>query len=254
MPSYNFTLIATASSNSIAITLPTAVGILGVVYKIVRTDTTLANPITITTSLSQTIGGSGTSRTMYTANEVWEFVSNGTNWTILNHHAKTPFTDYGSIVFTSTGTAPGIPTSSYHKLQWRRDGKFIYIYYGIVPTSVPTIGTGTYLFPILPTALSGLTIDTSINLTFTGGTAGSAIWSFTNMPFLSVTSTSETVANNPYGIAILYDQYNIRSFSIKSHNASASTGINGPVYFPLSSTLGIRFTITAVIPITEFND
>jgi hypothetical protein len=106
MPSSNFTLFATASSNSITITLPTAVGITGVTYKIIRTDTTFTNPITINTTSSQTIGGSGTSRKMYTANEIWQFVSDGSNWMIINHSAKTPAVSYGSIVYSSTGSVP----------------------------------------------------------------------------------------------------------------------------------------------------
>jgi hypothetical protein len=102
MPSTSTILIATASSNAITITLPTAIGIQKVYYKIVRTDTTLANVITINTTLSQTIGGSGTSKKMYTANEVWEFESDGANWQIINHFAKTAFATVSSPVVTAT--------------------------------------------------------------------------------------------------------------------------------------------------------
>jgi len=46
-----------------------------------------------------------------------------------------------------------------------------------------------YLFPILPTALSGLTIDTSINPTYTGGNLGVSAWNVSNA-LISVTAIS----------------------------------------------------------------
>jgi hypothetical protein len=253
MPSSNFTLFATASSNSITITLPTAVGITGVTYKIIRTDTTFTNPITINTTSSQTIGGSGTSRKMYTANEIWQFVSDGSNWMIINHSAKTPAVSYGSIVYSSTGSVPTMPTATYHDLIWRRDGKFLYVNYGISPSNNPTLGTGTYLFPLLPTALSGLTVDTSINPVYTGGSSGSTIWTTGSSHILLGVSAHSTTTLDLYGTAIVYSSYYIRIFQIMGTTGTNTSGIANSTYHPLNATNTARFTISCMIPITEFD-
>jgi hypothetical protein len=217
-------------------------------YKIVRTDTTLANAITITTSLSQTIGGSGTTRKMYTANEVWEFVSDGSNWIILNHFAKTDYISAGSQTIGGTGGDPGVGTTSLNELKWKRDGKMIHVLFGFNATSTPATGTGDYLFTLVP---SGITIDTSIYVTYTTAPESVGFYDFLTSSAVGH-CTFSTATNSGIGVLGTYSTTQMRMFFSYIAGAGTTYGVIGELYFPITNLN--RYSISCLIPITEFDE
>jgi hypothetical protein len=80
------TIKATAGASGITLTLPTAVGVSGQVYKVLRVDSGVGNVLFATTS-SQTINGAAAS-TVLLINQ-WQYVwlmSDGANWIIINNN------------------------------------------------------------------------------------------------------------------------------------------------------------------------
>lgn len=88
------------SSSAFTATLPTAVGVSGEMHRILKTDSSLTNIITLATTSSQTIGFYGTSVTLNTQGEDWVVVSDGANWQVLTHTMPSQFT-----TFTGSGSA-----------------------------------------------------------------------------------------------------------------------------------------------------
>ena len=86
-----------ASSGSFTVDLPTASGNSGKIYEVTRTDTDWSNTVTIDPNASETIGGSSTT-TLNTDNERLKFISDGTNWLIME---RTTVNEWRS--FTPTG-------------------------------------------------------------------------------------------------------------------------------------------------------
>ena len=82
----DYTTVYTGSGSG-TFTLPTASGCTGRIYWIKNGSTTLPTPtLTVATTTSQTIDGA-TSWILDEANEIVAFVSNGTNWYVLNQDA-----------------------------------------------------------------------------------------------------------------------------------------------------------------------
>jgi hypothetical protein len=81
LTSANDMVRADGTSNAIAITLPTAVGIVGKVFHIKKVDSSV-NAITVNTTSSQTIDGA-TSKIILTQYQVLSVVSNNANWDII---------------------------------------------------------------------------------------------------------------------------------------------------------------------------
>lgn len=77
-------ILASAASTSITMTLPTAVGIAGVIYTIKRTDSTYANTVTIATTSSQTIDGATTYTNLIFQYMYVQVISDGANWQIID--------------------------------------------------------------------------------------------------------------------------------------------------------------------------
>lgn len=104
------------TSASFTSTLPTAVGIGGKVYTLILTNQTLANPLTIATTSSQTIGsGGGTTRKLSTQGETLKVMSDNANWVILDRRIVSDWTAY-TPTFTGFGTVTAITC------RWRRAG------------------------------------------------------------------------------------------------------------------------------------
>lgn len=84
----NYTLTSTddviagaTSGGAFTLTLPTAVGISGKVYEVIKTDTS-TNGLTIDGNSTETIGGA-TTQILYGQFEAMRFISDGANWQIL---------------------------------------------------------------------------------------------------------------------------------------------------------------------------
>lgn len=76
-------ILGSASGGSFVITLPTAVGVTGRMYTIIRTDAVVANNIQIVGTSSQTIGGFA-SDWLLTQNTSLRLISDGANWQLLS--------------------------------------------------------------------------------------------------------------------------------------------------------------------------
>ena len=147
-----------ASSGSFTTTLPTAVGASGKIYRIKRTDQTLANAVTIATTSSQTIDGV-TTRKLMTQYEEYAVISDGANWQVLSHSYPSVWTAY-----TPTGAFTNTTYTGY----WKRVGDAITCRVKAICTGTPAGATFTASIP------SGLTIDTA-KLVSTGQTANMGI-------------------------------------------------------------------------------
>ena len=92
-----------ASSSAFTVTLPTAVGVSGQSIVLKKTDSSLANIITVNTTSAQTIDGLASGVVMAnTQFESYVFTSDGANWQITDHKTNTPMTNAGVIAFSAT--------------------------------------------------------------------------------------------------------------------------------------------------------
>lgn len=101
-----------SASGNYTTTLPSAVGIAGQSFTLIRTDNN-TNIITVATTLSQTIGAFGTTVHLMTQGESWKFISDGANWQVQEHYCTTPWvntltwtptTSFGTRTLTSIWT------------------------------------------------------------------------------------------------------------------------------------------------------
>ena len=140
-------VLVSGASSAFTTTLFTAVGNSGKQVRIIRTDQTLANQITIATTSAQTIGGV-TTRKLSTINESFTLVSDGSNWQILDHSIPSSWTSW-----TPTGSWS---TNTTYTGQWRRIGDSIDVQVKVSVSGAPTSASLTINLP------SGLTILESV--------------------------------------------------------------------------------------------
>lgn len=154
------------SGSAFTATLPTASGVTGKQYTIKKTDSTLANIITIATTSSQTIDGS-TTTTLNTQYESITVISDGSNWQLQNRTIPTAWAAYTATLSAGFGT---VSTQSFF---WRRNGQNLQVQ--------GTFTTGTVAGSIASMSLpSGPTLDTgAISLSNTTANAGMAVGEFT---------------------------------------------------------------------------
>lgn len=102
------------SGSAFTATLPTAASAAGEQHRIIKTDSSLTNIVTVGTTSSQTIGAGGaTTFVLSTQGENLVVVSDGANWQILEHFIPTAYASY-----TPTLTGFGTPTNvNFHS--WR---------------------------------------------------------------------------------------------------------------------------------------
>lgn len=114
-------LFASAASASITITLPTASGVAGQSYTVVRTDSTIANTLTVATTSAQTINGATTYASLWAQYAYVQVVSDGSNWTILDaHNIPEPWqTPSYNTNWSASTTFNGL--TSLRSLTYRRD-------------------------------------------------------------------------------------------------------------------------------------
>jgi hypothetical protein len=184
---------------------------------------------------------------MYTANEVWEFVSDGSNWIILNHFAKTDYISAGSQTIASTSNPqPGIPSYTFNELLWKRDGKMIHILFKYLPASTPSAGTGDYIFNVVPT---GITIDTSIYSTYS---AEESSGSYAILGSIALGQCIITTGGGAsIGTLVPYSSTQVRMF-FHTIISALTTFVVGSSSSAISNTRTYKFS--CVIPIFEFDD
>lgn len=137
-----------ASSGAVTVTLPTAASITGRVIKIVRTDATPANAVTVATTASQTIDGA-TTYLMYGQYEGIEVMSDGSNWVIVNSipSAWTAFTP------SWTNFTLGSGSETY---RFQKHGKTVR-FRGQTTLSSSTVGSSPQFAPPVPANTSAIT-------------------------------------------------------------------------------------------------
>lgn len=184
------------TSGGFTVTLPTAAGVSGQIIGIKRTDMTLANVINVATTSAQTIDGAS-SKNLYTQNEEWIFVSDGSNWYVQAHNSLTSQQTY-TVLITATGSNPTKGSSpTFDKSIWWRNGSFLHMIYEFAQVNAGTAGSGTYLFSIPVTADStNLTMATTNSAPCVGsGCFGTNSPAGMNYGIANLYSTTQIVLN-----------------------------------------------------------
>lgn len=223
------------------VVLPTAVGIAGKRYKFIHGGTSLTQVYTINTTSSQTIGGiADGSVKMYTTGEIFEIESNGANWEILNHYAKTARADGGAVTFAITsGGTPPVKGSAIvmDKQWWSRDGEYVIVdgcYQQSSDAGSPTAGTGDYVIPP-PT---GITLDTSVHNVY--DTVKGWNTAVDRAPTVGSVHCGQPAGATGVGNCVPYSPVNgIRICLIQTGGAGGFWSAGG---FPLNLSGGIHFS------------
>ncbi len=150
-----FTRTAVLSGASFTLTWNTAVGHTGQMITFLHAGTSLTQVYTLDGAGTETIDGT-TTYLLYTVGERLTIVSNGANWIVVDHQAKTEWVDAGVIDIQGTGGNPTKPTTpDIDKHYWRRDGNHVHLRYIFRSSSAAgsAAGTGAYLFG-LPTNIA----------------------------------------------------------------------------------------------------
>lgn len=150
------------SGSSGTITLPAA-GNPGRKYKFIHMGTSITQVYTLATtggSVFKTPSGdvASGSYALYTKGEMVEFEDDGTDWVMCNRFARTPIATE-AITIGAVTTAPVKGTTTIDRIEWYRDGQYLYGTYRYKQTAKAssTAGSGDYLFS-LPASLS---VDTT---------------------------------------------------------------------------------------------
>lgn len=215
------------SGSAFTVTLPSAVTQPGKILTIEKTDSSLANIITIATVSSQTIGASGgTSTTLNTINENLQIVSDGTNWQILGRRIPQ---DIG-VAITMTPNAAGFGTIASATYKGYRVGKYLYVDGNFTTGTVGASGSNMVF-------QSGIAIDSSALSSSSAGTKlGDSYSSFGTTQFIYPGSTGASGASQ----VVFYDgsttdrlfwAYRLSGGSFNKENVSAIFGSTQVVQF-----------------------
>lgn len=134
-----------ASGSAFTITLYAASGNAGRMLIVTKTDSTLANIVTIDANASETINGSLTT-TLNTQYESLTLYCDGSNWIILNRMIPELFTSLDAPI-TGNGVA-GTMTYAAKTLYWSRQGRNMRIQGNIRIATVTTSPSGLIYFPM----------------------------------------------------------------------------------------------------------
>jgi hypothetical protein len=235
-------ILVDSTSNTVTLTLPTAVGNAGFVIRIKKINSGTANIITIITTSSQTIDGAVSSRTLSTQNEEWILASDGANWQIQSHWAVLPWTTSTTTIQGSTSN-PVKGTTSIDILGWNRTGKFMNIQFTYIQTAAGTAGTGTYIIPI-PGGWTAAPLLGSFSTTAPRYIVGQGEGS---------TASGGLAATSRQMIVSIYDSTHMKiSFLTDGSSVYATQGASSGV-FDFNST-SLTWTFQARIPIDDWYD
>lgn len=194
-------ILADGTSGAFTLTLPTAVGNTGKLFKMKKIDSSV-NAITIDGDGSETMDGA-TTRALSTQYESLDIVSDGSNWVITEHYYDGKVFDDGALTITGTTSNPVKGTTSVDRALYRRDGRDLVVQIEYTQSGAGTQGSGDYLIEIP----NSLTVDTSF---VTGHTTvlGSGAW--TTRSVLGAAAIGSSAADSNVGIVSLYDSTHIR--------------------------------------------
>lgn len=225
----DYLVLVDASGGSFTLSLPAAASNTGRVFLIKRTDNTLSNAVTLDPNGSETIDGQ-TTRKLCTQYETVSIISDGSNWSVLEHRCGTAPASYILSIGGST-SAPSPGTLQTNIAHWYRDGGDMVITYQFRQTTAASgSGSGTYLFP-LP---SGATIDTN-----------------------RCSLTNVMAGETSIGSGQVFDSVNLFVVSVRPYDSTnlalsdTSTIDVGSGHVSLGAA-DVRFSFTARIPITDW--
>jgi hypothetical protein len=107
-------VLANAACGAFTLTLPTAACNSGKVFEIQKTDSNWSNAVTVDGNACETVGGVATFL-LYTTGEKIRIISDGSNWTILDHNRDTGFEDQACPGGLFTNFTVGNATMVYKK-------------------------------------------------------------------------------------------------------------------------------------------
>lgn len=217
------------SGSAFTITLPAAASNTGKIFKIKKTDSALANIITIDGNTSETIDGSLTT-TLNTSNEAIEIQCDGTGWNILSRTIPSSWS--GS--YTPTGAWT---TNTTYSAKWKREGSNCRFRVKISLTGSPqaaTDATVTYL----PSGMSA--VDTS------------AMVSTSGLPILG--SADVQASSNHYFAWVVYSSSTVvKLLAIAGANTNTHNGVFVSTSSPSAYASGDYVDMEFTIPITGWS-
>lgn len=151
-------ILCNAASGAITLNLPAASSSTGKTLRIKKTDTSLANAVTLDGNSSETIDGA-TTTTLNTQYETVEIVCDGSNWHITQRLIPSGPTSY-------TPTFTGLGTVTVSTCKWWRNGRFI----KVIGSGTAGTVTADGVSATLPSGLTSNSTDID-----TGGTAGAIV-------------------------------------------------------------------------------
>lgn len=210
-------ILVDGSGGAWTLSLPTAVGIKGKKFKIIRTDNTIANAVSVDPSGAQTIGGISANFGIYTQDEMLEIVSDNSNWQISDRRTSTALASY-------TPTYGGLGTVSGSNVFWQRVS-------GNIMRIIGSVTTGTVAASAAQAQLPGSLITPS------------------SIEDTSLVGYSVQNKNNgAYGTVLTKPSSNLIYFSIGSASFNGYAVMNGSTF--ISSTT--KFSWYADVPIAEW--
>jgi len=161
LTTWSRTVKADATSGSVTVTLPTAVGNSGQLIEVYKTDNS-TNFVKISAYSGQTMDEITKDIYLYNQGESVVLRSDNSNVLTVSQNKNgdvATITNWQTDAFSieSTGTAPSGGTVTINKRRWRRVGQNMEIEYDYNMSVAGSNGTGTYLLPIP----SGYSIDTT---------------------------------------------------------------------------------------------
>ena len=223
-------ILVDASGGAFTVTLPTAVGNTGKVFYIKRTDNTPANAVTLATTSSQTIDGVQP-RKIFTQYEEVQVVSNGTNWTVIEHFTDTPWTSY-NLSITGDTTNPTFGTIDKNAAWWKRQGDTVRIRFEFKQSTAGTAGSGVYLFSLPASAVIDSTKATT-------NPSGLTQWLGGGVAYDGTTQYNMQVLVN--------DSTHLRLYNVATTNQGAFASSTIPF-----SSANVRIGFDAEIPVTDW--
>lgn len=220
-------LLCDATSGSFNLTLYTAVGNAGAVIYVKKIDGS-TNVTTIRTTSSQTIDGYA-NRSLNTMNEEYAFVSDGTNWQILDHFWDTTWSTPTATIWAGTTTNPTKPTSpAVDAIRWRRLGETaeFWVQYKQTSSSGAAAGSGDYILA-LP-----LSMDTGLVQVYT--------------TLLGPGAPAPVADAFGSGLATYAGSESCSSVAIPYSNTQVRVMNTGPVIGPFNASSNFVFTQTTL--------
>jgi hypothetical protein len=247
----NYTLLSTddlvlanGSSGAFTLTLPAAAAAnAGKIYRLKRTDNTLANVVGIATSSGQTIDGQASlAYSLNTQNEEYELASDGLNWQILAHKTATPFASY-SLQISASNSPPTKGTATIDSATWRRVGDSIDINYTYEQSagSQGSEGSGVYLFS-LPASISADPSKIHSPGAFATGVVGAAT---------ALAGSSGGGVGARSGVALCYDATHLSIMMGDSTDAGEYVAYN---FFNLRPAGLLRYSFHATVPVAGWTE